>query len=317
MLKAILSEHLDLVLNDEVMKPWNRAKAAADIIGNAFEKHGKKYPVFDGYKERLDSCAQQLSFIMAPDDAGVVKAFFAGAEFCRIRFCPVCQFRRSVKWKARFWQQMPEIEKRFPNYRWLFLTVTVKNCHVRELRDTVAHLSMSFQRLTRLRAFPAAGWVRSIEVTRAKNGMAHPHVHALLLVPPGYFGGTGYMKHEVWRDMWQESARLDYEPVIDIRAVRYDKERPESLGEAVAEIVKYSVKESDMTGNPEWAIDVAKELLGTRAISVGGKLRKLVNKGKEKQDLKPEDTEHTAKGPVLFLERDKRKKKYELFNAIE
>ena len=34
-------------------------------------------------------------------------------------------------------QQLPSIQERFPTHRWVFLTLTVKNPPVTELRDTL------------------------------------------------------------------------------------------------------------------------------------------------------------------------------------
>ena len=307
---SILSENLGLLLNDEAVKPWNRSKAAATAVEAVYETHGDKGSVIEKYAERIRDCSNFLQFALVPDDCGVIQAKFKRSFFCRVRFCPVCQWRRSLKWKAKFWQQLPAIESKFKNYRWLFLTVTVKNVPVRGLRNTVQGITKAFQRLTRLRAFPAKGWVRSVEVTRAKNGEAHPHIHALLLVPPGYFGGTGYMKTEKWAELWKQCARLDYDPVVDIRAVKYDKDNPETLATAVAEIMKYTVKEQDLTDNPEWSIDVAKELLKTRAIAVGGVLRGFLNKGKEDSE-ELDDSEPVESSDLFNVHYNRKAKRYE------
>ena len=62
------------------------------------------------------------------------------------------------------------------------------------------------------------GWTRGTEVTKGEDGpmTAHPHFHALLLVPPGYFSKF-YIKHEKWVELWQDAARLSYVPSVHIR----------------------------------------------------------------------------------------------------
>ena len=79
-------------------------------------------------------------------------------RFCRVRHCPVCQWRRSLLWRAVMFQQLPNIQERFPTHRWVFLTLTVKNPPVTELRDTLKHMNDS--------------WKRLIETKRFKSGVA-------------------------------------------------------------------------------------------------------------------------------------------------
>ncbi len=91
-------------------------------------------------------------------------------------------------WQARFYQAMPRLAAEHPKARWIFLTLTVKNCQISELRDTLKHMNASWQRLKDRKEFkPVSGWIRSTEVTRGKDGTAHPHFHALLMVPPSWF----------------------------------------------------------------------------------------------------------------------------------
>ena len=65
-------------------------------------------------------------------------------------------------------QQLPNIQERFPTHRWVFLTLTVKNPPVTELRDTLKHMNDSWQRLIQTKRFKSgvAGFLRTTEVTR-------------------------------------------------------------------------------------------------------------------------------------------------------
>lgn len=40
------------------------------------------------------------------------------------------------------------------------------------------------------------GFVKTTEITRSKDGKAHPHFHILLMMKSTYFKGTEYMKTE-------------------------------------------------------------------------------------------------------------------------
>ena len=55
--------------------------------------------------------------------------------------------------RAVMFQQLPSIQERFPTHRWVFLTLTVKNPPVTELRDTLKHMNDSWQRLIQTKRF--------------------------------------------------------------------------------------------------------------------------------------------------------------------
>lgn len=264
-------------------KPWDKHRGNADKVANHYR--GSE---FKQYATRIDFCSQLLDFRLVPDAGqGELKLRLSSARFCRVRTCPVCQWRRSLMWKARAYKVLPRIVKDFPTHRWLFLTLTVKNCQITELKETLAWMNKSWQRLTQLKSFPAEGWLRSTEVTRGKDGSAHPHFHTLLLVKPGYFG-KNYIKQAEWVEMWRRSLRIDYNPVLDVQAVKKG-EQPMQL---VPELLKYCVKESDLVVDREWFIELTRQLHKMKAVVVGGILRQyLAELEKEPDDLIGEDDE--------------------------
>ena len=142
-------------------------------------------------------------------------------------------------------------------------------------------MNESFKRFSKLKGFPGEGWIRAAEVTRSKDGTAHPHFHVLMMVKPSYFS-TGYLSHEKWVSMWQQSLRIDYKPVVDIRAL---KSGDSNLSPLLTEVIKYQVKESDLVVDRDWFIELTKQLHKTRAISSGGILKQYL---KELED-EPED----------------------------
>lgn len=46
----------------------------------------------------------------------------------------ICTWRKSLRWKAKAYSSLPKFLEEHPGYRFLFLTLTVKNCEVNELR---------------------------------------------------------------------------------------------------------------------------------------------------------------------------------------
>lgn len=171
-------------------------------------------------------------------------------------------------WKAKAYKVLPKIVATFPEHRWLFVTLTLKNTPITELKETLKAMNKGFQRLSQLKLFPAIGWLRSTEVTKGRDGNAHPHFHCLLLVPRSYFG-RNYIKQSEWVEMWRKSMRLDYDPILDVRSVK-EGSKPMEL---VPELLKYCVKESDLVADREWFLELTRQMHKMRAIATGGVLK--------------------------------------------
>ena len=284
-------------------KPWDKHRRNADTVAN----HYRSDEDYDRYATRIDFCSQLLSFNR--NDDGKLK--LSGARFCRVRHCPVCQWRRSLMWKAKAFKVLPIVVEKYPKHRWLFLTLTVRNCAIEDLRETLKWMNKAWQRMSQLKKFPAEGWIRSTEVTRGKDRSAHPHFHCLLLVPPSYFG-RGYLKHKDWVKMWASSLRVDYKVVLDIRPVKKG-EQPMQL---VPELLKYCVKESDLVGDREWFIELTKQMHKMRCVVTGGVLKGyLKDLENEPMDLIGDsETSIEQKQEELLFGWQKSEKKYKRLN---
>ena len=262
-------------------KPWDKHRGNADRV----QAHYWNSAEFQAYAQRVSLCSQLLEFNLVPDKAaGELRLKLTNSRFCRVRHCPVCQWRRSLMWKAKAYKVLPKIVEKYPKHRWLFVTLTVKNCPIIELRHTLQHMNKSFQRMVQRKVWPAQGWLKSVEVTRGWDGSAHPHFHCLLMVKPGYFG-PNYIKQDEWVELWRSCARLDYDPVMDVRAVKRGKQ-PTQL---VPEILKYCTKESDMVGDREWFLELTRQMHKLRCIATGGVLKDYLRE----LEQEPEDLIHT------------------------
>jgi plasmid rolling circle replication initiator protein Rep len=287
-------------------KPWEKHRSFSDRVEDFYRGSD-----FDRYSERIRFCADLLQFgLTTSEDAGVMRMKLRAARFCRLRHCPVCQWRRSLRWKARAYQVLPRIVEKHPRHRWLFLTLTQKNVPIEKLRDTLAHMNKSFRRMAAYKTFPAVGWLRSTEVTKGRDGNAHPHFHCLLIVTPGYFGGTGYVKQADWVEMWRRSLQIDYNPVLDIQAVKHGSQ-PTDL---VPELLKYCVKESDLVNNREWFLELTRQMHGLKLIATGGMLKQFLKELEdEPEDLIGEDgTQEDEDFAKLYFGWKRYEKKYRL-----
>lgn len=246
-------------------KPWDKHRGNADRIQNHYWNSSE----FKSYAQRVSQCSQLLQFNLVPDKAaGELKLKLTNSRFCRVRHCPVCQWRRSLMWKAKAYKVLPKIVEKYPKHRWLFVTLTVKNCPITELRATLQQMNQSFKRMTLRKLWPAEGWLKSIEVTRGQDGSAHPHFHCLLMVKPSYFGAN-YIRQNEWVELWRSCARLDYKPILDTRVVKRGKQ-PMQL---VPEVLKYCTKESDLVADQQWFLELTRQMHKFRCIATGGVLK--------------------------------------------
>ena len=291
-------------------RPWDLHRAQAQQVEGLYQR-----TVYDQYAERIRGCTGYLGFAWETDSSGEARLKLKLAHFCRVRHCPVCQWRRSLMWMARFLKALPTIEQAHPTARWIFLTLTVRNCPVRELRNTLRHMNAAWNRL-RLRpefANHVLGWVRTTEVTRGRGESAHPHFHCLLLMKPGYFAGKNYVRQARWAELWQDCARLSYTPVVDVRAVKNHRGTPGEtpLKRAVAETLKYAVKPQDLLRSREWLLELTYQVHGLRFISTGGLLRNVIRENEESdEDLMLLDEGGDSGDPELFFEWKRQIKRY-------
>jgi len=311
------STHLDLRDISPKDKPWDIHKTAAELVSGIFLSSRDAALMRQG--ARMRQCAGVLTFAMQQAEEGA-KLRLRRAHFCRVRCCPVCQARRSALWRSRLYTALPAIVQANPAGRWLFLTLTVRNCYVPDLRETLQAMNKAWQRLLKRPEFAhVMGWLRTTEVTRSRDGLAHPHFHCLLLVEPSMLSGRGYVPQSRWVELWQECMRLDYPPIVDIRTVKErntkkaaedEDEFPVKLPEgmtpgllrAVMEVAKYTVKNKDMLTDAGWLICYAKQSAGLRFMASGGVLKDVLTMTETEEDLLLLQTDAEVQRVVKMLE---------------
>lgn len=237
--------------------------------------------------KRVGACGEILTFAQTADGLRL-----RGAWLCRDRLCPLCQWRRSLKVGAQMRQIMDKIKADGHNYKYVLLTLTVKNVQGEELSQTLDELGDAFKRLTQRRRVKNAttGWYKAIEIVHDtdeeitwakykkakkyydKNGLSvgdsnpnydmyHPHIHAIFAVPAGYFSGGRYINQAEWTSMWQDALRVDYTPSVDVRKIKGD------TSAAVAEVAKYAIKSDDYIVPNDWDMTVDTVKLLTRVLA--------------------------------------------------
>jgi len=272
---------------------WDEHRSYATTVESIYNTEGS--PQFQRLSARIRFCSLFLGYNTGHDeDTCELKLKLKTAQFCRVRTCPVCQWRRSLLWRSRFFNRIQPMLKQpnFEKYRFVFLTLTVKNCSIEDLRPTIQSMNKAWSRLIQLKALRHVhGWIRTTEVTRGEDGSAHPHFHCLLLVPSTYFGGQAYVTQEKWTDYWMQSMRIDYTPIVHIQTVKAKKStdgQKISLNErmiaAACETLKYSVKEADLVKDPAWLVEYTKQAYKLRFIATGGILKDILGNEDQQTD---------------------------------
>jgi plasmid rolling circle replication initiator protein Rep len=258
----------------------------------------------------LEHCADTLLFAENAEGKKKLKS----ANFCRLRLCPMCQWRRSLKMFGQVQTITDKILERDKSTRFLFATFTVKNVDAENLETCINILNNKFLYLvSKNKTFAPAkklkqnllGYLKAVEVTyNSKDKTYHPHLHVIFAVKSTFFkNSSNYMTKKEWIELWQKALNVDYKPQTDIRVIKTN------TGKAVAEVAKYPVKTAPILSLPD---DEAVEVLKTltfclhkkRFVSYGGIFKTI------KQELKLQDVETDKDLVNTDIEQQER------FNAV-
>lgn len=302
-------------------KPWDKHRAQTDKIQALYLESG-----FDRYAERVAECSGQLLFAWDADmETGECVLKLRSARFCRVRNCPVCQWRRSLLWKARFLSRLPLLQRDYPKARFILLTLTVPNPQITELRSTLSDMSAAWNRMQRTSEMKKIlGFVRTTEVTLGNSGAdyCHPHYHALLMVQPSYFG-KDYVTRDRWLEMWQKAYRDESITQVDVRAigVKSTDGFDNQLIKALPEVLKYATKPGDFEkAGADWFGTYVQQVNRLRFLATGGALKNYLSEQYSESDMiHPEGEQPDGDGikSVLVFGWKKIEKRYKKQATIE
>lgn len=214
------------------------------------------------------------------------------ANFCKVRLCPICSWRRSLKIFGQVSKLMNEVIKS-DNIEFLFLTLTIKNTSGPELSKTIDNLMSGFKQLNRTKDFKIniLGYFRALEVTHNFNENSnsydtyHPHFHCILAVDKSYFK-KNYISQATWTSLWKKSLKIDYTPIVHI--TRFKSNSNKGISKAIAESAKYTVKDKDYIVKDQdnkidekltdSAVEILDNALSSRRLTSFGGLFKMLHK---------------------------------------
>jgi len=272
-------------------RPWQRKKAGTMQLTKAFREQGHKeyqqgsrVEAGKEYKRanRIFHCGSHLAFTQSSIND---KLALKEANFCRERLCVLCNWRKSIKMFYELSRIYDIAHKENPVARAIFITLTIKNCSGEDLSATLDRMYKAWNKMlahSRIKAAGFLGWFRALEVTHNwQRNDYHPHFHAIVMVDKSYFKSDAYLEAAELVKIWKVSLGVDYDPICDMRKV-YSK--GEQKHKAVAEVAKYTLKDSDYLfkgDDKKTALVVgvlSPALRGRRLYAYGGVLREIAKR---------------------------------------
>lgn len=272
------------------VRPWKKLKLKAiqlsDIYKSLYDEELEKtlYSVDPEYwskrAERTFQCCDMLMF----DEYQDGQKKLTGSSSCRVRLCPLCSWRRSLKIQVNA-RKVFEYVMNQGEYQYAFLTLTVPNCKAEELAETLTEMFSAWNRFMGYKKIKSAvlGWYRALEVTHNVNPDSksydtyHPHFHCILVLPKKYYKKY-YIPRDEWLALWRKAMRDDSITQVDIRKV---KPKDNGFVSAICEAAKYTVKSNDYILPENWhlsmnavrTLDLA--LAKRRLVAYGGFLKEI------------------------------------------
>ena len=292
------------------IRDWEgKKKMNLELVG-ILKKVQDQYPGLVGNSRlsQIESCANYLKYGLTAEG----RRKLVDANFCRFKFCPVCVWRKSLKMFSQISAVTEKLNELYPSGRYIFVTLTIRNLSSQELKPAIDWLNEAFKNLVQsskefggdIRIFKDSllGYLKCLEITyNADSKTYHPHIHAVFHLKASYFVGKNYLNHSKWAEMWKSLLKVDYEPMVDVRAIK------KKMPKLIAEVAKYPVKVTDLLKIKDSSeqIEVMATLLTTthhrRFVTFGGTFRKI------KRQLALDDIET---GSLVHVERESAKLNY-------
>ena len=174
---------------------WQGKKLRTIELAESYRRLGEE---FKSKQYRVRDCGTFLEFKRFIDD-NTIK--LNQANFCKVRLCPMCSWRRSLKIYGQVSKIMDEVLKK-EDLEFIFLTLTTRNCEGQDLSDNIDNIFKAFNKMTKRVKYKKAikGYFRALEVTHNLNIMSdwfdtyHPHLHVILVVNKNYFKKTDLLQ---------------------------------------------------------------------------------------------------------------------------
>lgn len=309
-------------MNDDILvdlncqgKPrnWSGRKLASLEIAGCYHRIAETDDRFASKADRMIRCGDYLGFERDADG----KLHLRLAYFCKVRLCPMCMWRRTLKIAKQVSDVADRLEVKHPGLRIIFVTYTVQNPSAEDLNPILDrmfkgwHDMMLHSKMKRI----IKGWFRGVEVTyNEEEDTYHPHLHALFIVDEEYFRSRDYMESEEWAHHWARSCGFAAHEAQSCLVEAVPPGPNGSRYKMVRELSKYTVKDMNITRvaseakRDEVVKTLALALHGRRLCAFGGLL---------KQVSKELGQERLGEGDLVHVEGDAVKVRADMIEGLE
>lgn len=235
---------------------------------------------------RMEQCSQVMSFSKCDD---CDNSQIHHASLCRDKLCPICKWRLATKRYVAMSQILQIASSEYPEAIYQFVTLTVPNCNVENLSETLKAMSLQWNKLLqRISGKRSMGWARSLEITyNARTKQVHPHFHCIIMY------GT-----QTEADLYGSSVVADWVELNEGSSFKAQslkqiakKDLDGDISTAALEVFKYSTKDEDLEAMPLAVFrEFVNQIGGKRMVSFGGWLKECKRMVDIDIELATEDT---------------------------
>lgn len=236
---------------------WQTKKLNTLDLAESYKRLG-----YENKYYRVRDCGTFLEFRRYQDQSLKLNQ----ANFCKVRLCPMCSWRRSLKIYGQVSKVMDEVSLN-NDYDFIFLTLTCRNVLGEDLSSTIDILFNAFKKMTKRKRFKQSikGYFRALEVTHNLDYTSnsfdtyHPHFHIILVVNKSYFDDKRYyISQNEWTEIWKSCLKVDYTPIVDVR--RFKDTKGQGVSKSIAEVAKYTVKDKDFIVRDDVTMEIVETM---------------------------------------------------------
>ena len=221
---------------------------------------------------RIRDCAGFLQFKSYENEEQTRK--LERSNFCRNPLCLMCAWRLSIRRTRELAMAVKILKEQNPEGKFYFLTLTVSNWKTIS-KDKLKKLQKRGVEFIR-KVLGTTSYYVSLEITIGKDGLYHPHLHALVYT-------TGYIDTTLssiarYRKEWAKITNkrdLDYQ-ILTVYPIARDKDEDKNLHE----ITKYILK-PEMKISREIVLKVSKSIENVKKGFSSGEIRNALKTSKK------------------------------------
>jgi len=191
-------------LNEQGIDFWDHLKARSQVFANRLTAFDPKLA------QRVERCAESVKFKECTNGYLVFKS----ARLCRVRGCPLCEWRRSRRVARQVAVAVGNCQIK-PTEHWHLLTLSssVEPIPLARIEDTLNILRDGFSRLAGLKDWRLRGGFSFIQFHWLDNGV-EISIKFLGLCKP--LNGKNYVSKSRWTQLWKQSLRQVSVPTVEV-----------------------------------------------------------------------------------------------------